>query len=58
MSILSPNSSTAAWIIDGVKIESVATPIELVKGSVMSIGSEDENFRGVWRALYPIADGE
>ena len=43
-----------AWTIDGMKVESLAAPTKLVDGSVLSIGSEDENFGGVWRALYPM----
>lgn len=44
---------SAAWTVDGFKIEALAAPTERVKGSLLSVGSEDENLGGVWRALFP-----
>jgi hypothetical protein len=41
----------AAWTLDGVKVEGLATsPIE---GSPMSIATDDENYEGIWRPLFP-----
>lgn len=44
----------AAWIVDGLKVEALAESTDLVEGSVLSFGSEDERLGGVWRALYPM----
>lgn len=40
------------WTIDGLKVESLSGPTELVPDSFISIGSEDENYKGVWRPLF------
>jgi hypothetical protein len=48
-------SSTAAWTIDAMKIEALSAPARAIPGSVMSIGTDDEHFGGVWRALFPQA---
>lgn len=44
---------SAAWILDGLKVEALAAPTALVPDSVLSFGSEDESYGGVWRPLYP-----
>jgi hypothetical protein len=44
-----------SWILDGMKVEALAAPAQATRGSVLSIGTEDENLGGVWRALYPAA---
>jgi hypothetical protein len=36
---------------DGVKIEALAEPAQIVAGSLFSIGTDDENYGGVWRPL-------
>lgn len=43
----------ASWIIDGFKVEALSGPSNKVHGSFMSFGTEDENFTGNWRPLYP-----
>lgn len=48
----------ATWIVDGLKVEALAETTELVEGSVLSFGSEDERLGGVWRALYPMVAEE
>ena len=41
----------AAWILDGVKVEGIAaSPIE---NSPISIATDDENYEGIWRPLFP-----
>ncbi len=37
--------------VDGFKVESLAAPTNQAEGSVFAIGTEDEVFGGVWRAL-------
>ncbi|WP_052074417.1 hypothetical protein [Shewanella mangrovi] len=49
--------AAAAWPIDGFKVEALAAPNVNVPGSVMSIGTEDEHFGGVWRPLFPSQNG-
>ena len=45
----------AEWTVDAMKVEALASPARGVPGSVLSIGTDDENFGGVWRALFPAA---
>ena len=33
-------------------MESIAGPSDIIPDSVMSIGTEDESYGGVWRALF------
>ena len=40
------------WVRDGVKVEALAEPAERVKGSVFSIGTEDEALGGMWQPLF------
>lgn len=47
------NPLVADWIIDAMKVEALGAPAAAVPGSVLSIGTDDENFGGVWRALFP-----
>jgi hypothetical protein len=42
-----------AWIVDGLKIESLSGPAAGVEGSVLSFGTEDEDLGGTWRGLFP-----
>ena len=44
-------SSSVSHTVDGFKIESLAAPTIQAEGSVLAIGTEDEAFGGVWRAL-------
>ena len=49
------HTKKAYWTIDGFKIEALAAPSNLIKGSYMSIGTEDELYNGAWRSLfYPV----
>ncbi len=43
------------WRLDGLKVEALAAPPEAVTGSVLSIGTDDERYPAVWRALMPPA---
>jgi hypothetical protein len=45
-------SSQAFWQIDGFKVEALAAPSNLIAGSSLAIGTEDEHFNGQWRALF------
>lgn len=40
------------WIIDGFKVEALSGPTDLIPGSYMSFGTEDESYDGVWRPLF------
>lgn len=46
------------WTLDGFKIEALAAPSPLVRGSVLASASDDESFGGIWRALYPSAPAD
>jgi len=46
------NTKEADWTIDGFKVEALSGPSNLVPGSYMSIGTEDESYMGVWRPLF------
>lgn len=39
-----------AWQLPGYKIEALASPI--LQGSALSIGTDDEDYGGTWRALF------
>lgn len=41
------------WTLDGSKVEGLAAATGAVAGSVLGLGSEDEDLGGVWRALFP-----
>lgn len=41
------------WTRDGLKVEALAEPAERVRGSVLSIGTEDESLGGIWQPLFP-----
>lgn len=49
---LETSSPVAVWVIDGFKVEALASPADAIPGSVLSIGTEDENYGGVWRPLF------
>ena len=40
------------WIVDGLKVEALAAPAAAVPASVLSVGTDDENYGGVWRPLF------
>ncbi|QSX34419.1 hypothetical protein JYB87_03975 [Shewanella avicenniae] len=40
------------WQIEGLKVEALAAPNPHIAHSIMSIGSEDEHYGGVWRPLF------
>ncbi|MCH1924331.1 hypothetical protein L9G74_07275 [Shewanella sp. C32] len=42
----------AQWVVDGFKVEALAAPTQRINNSVMSFGTEDEDFGGVWRVLF------
>jgi len=50
------NNSKIYWTIDGLKVESLSAPTKIVPNSFMSIGTEDENYQGVWRPLFKPLD--
>ncbi len=45
------DSLSVSHTVDGFKVESLAAPTTQAEGSVFAIGTEDEAFGGVWRAL-------
>lgn len=40
------------WQLDGLKVEALAAPTPAVPGSGFSIGTDDENYGGIWRPLF------
>lgn len=40
----------AIWRFDGIKVEAMAGPV--IEDSVLSIGTDDENYGGIWRPLF------
>ena len=38
--------------LDGLKVEALAAPTPLVPRSGFSVGTDDENFGGIWRPLF------
>lgn len=41
-----------SWHIDGLKVEALAAPAGSVSQSGFSIGTDDEDFGGIWRPLF------
>jgi hypothetical protein len=41
----------ASWIIEGLKVEGLAGPPDLLPGAAFAIGSDDEHYFGIWRPL-------
>lgn len=46
-------SPKAAWTIDGFKVEALSGPPSSIPNSVLSIATEDENYGGIFRPLFP-----
>lgn len=46
------NNQRVYWQLDGFKVEAIAAPSPLIPGSALSIGTEDEQLGGQWRALF------
>ncbi len=42
------------WRRGGLKVEAIAGPAKRVKGSVLSIGTEDEALGGIWQPLFSV----
>ena len=40
-----------SWMVEGLKVEGLAAPPDLLPSSVMAIGTDDEDYKGVWRPL-------
>ncbi|MDR4497135.1 MAG: hypothetical protein MRK02_04310 [Candidatus Scalindua sp.] len=40
------------WQLDGLKVEALAAPAGSVTQSVISIGTDDEDYGGIWRPLF------
>lgn len=43
------------WHLDGVKVEALAAPASVVPRSGFSIGTDDEDYGGIWRPLFESA---
>jgi len=46
------NNQQLSWRLDGFKVEAIAAPSPQIPGSALSIGTEDEQLGGQWRALF------
>ena len=46
------NGPADVYHLHGLKVEALATPPKCVPGSAFSIGTDDESFGGIWRALF------
>jgi hypothetical protein len=45
--------TNAAWTLDGVKVEGIAT--SPIQDSPISIATDDEDYEGIWRPLFPVS---
>jgi len=43
------------WRLDGLKVEALAAPAAVVVKSGFSIGTDDEDFGGIWRPLFELS---
>ena len=39
------------WDIEGLKVEALAAPAELIPTSGLSIAADDELYKGIWRPI-------
>jgi hypothetical protein len=46
------NDPNVIWQLDGLKVEALATPASSIPKSEVSIGSDDEDYGGIWRPLF------
>ncbi len=51
--IRATSAPSPTWTLDGFKVESIAAPPDELFFAELSFATEDENFGGVWRPLYP-----
>jgi hypothetical protein len=49
------NGSTlnVLWHIQGLKVEALAAPADLIPLSALSVATDDETYKGIWRPLAP-----
>lgn len=45
---------TNLWKVDGMKVEALAEPAEVISSSVLSIGTDEDVYGGVWRPLFEV----
>lgn len=50
---LSQTTQSSTWRVEGLKVEALVDPAEIVQDSVFAIGSDDEDLGGAWRSLGP-----
>ena len=55
-SLIATENPTAAYTIDGHKIEGISAAPNSVPHAYLSVGAEDEDYGGTWRGLYPSVD--
>lgn len=49
--LFSLDQHSDSWMVEGLKVEGLAAPPDLLPSSVMAIGTDDEDYTGVWRPL-------
>jgi hypothetical protein len=47
-----PGALDIHWVLEGFKVEALAGPPKNIPNSVLSMGTDDENYGGVWRPLF------
>lgn len=52
-SLIALENPTAAYTVDGHKIEAISSAPAKISHAYLSIGAEDEDYGGTWRGLYP-----
>lgn len=45
------NRHSDTWVIEGQKVEGIAAPPVRIPSSAMAVGTDDEDYKGVWRPL-------
>ncbi len=56
----SVNRHSDSWMIEGLKVEGIASPPARIPSSAMAVGTDDEDYKGVWRPLpkHQLADND
>lgn len=56
--MFSLNRHPDSWVIEGLKVEGIAAPPTRIPISAMAVGTDDEDYKGIWRSLpkHPFTD--
>ena len=50
--LFTPKRHESSWLVEGLKVEGLAAPASSISQSAFSIGTDDEEYGGVWRPLF------